>query len=29
LARIIWATWRYQRPFNGDWATHATSNAAA
>jgi len=28
LARIIWATWRYQRPFNGDWATHATSNAA-
>ena len=20
LARVIWATWRYQRPFNGDWA---------
>jgi transposase len=20
LARIIWATWRYQRVFNGDWA---------
>jgi transposase len=19
LARIIWATWRYQRPFNGNW----------
>jgi len=26
LARIIWATWRYQRPFNGDWsADHATA----
>jgi transposase len=21
LARIIWATWRYQRPFNGNWST--------
>jgi transposase len=20
LARIIWATWRYQRTFNGDWS---------
>jgi len=20
LARIIWATWRYQRPFDGNWA---------
>jgi transposase len=20
LARIIWATWRYERPFNGNWA---------
>jgi transposase len=19
LARIIWATWRYQRPFDGNW----------
>jgi transposase len=28
LARTIWATWRYQRPFNGDWATHDASSAA-
>jgi transposase len=19
LARVIWATWRHQRPFDGDW----------
>jgi len=23
VARIIWATWRYQRPFNGDWQSQA------
>ena len=21
LARIVWATWKYERPFNGNW-TH-------
>lgn len=24
LARIIWATWRYQRPFDGNWQTQLT-----
>ena len=24
LARIIWATWRYQRPFNGNWSVQPT-----
>jgi transposase len=24
LARIVWATWRYQRPFNGNWPDHQT-----
>lgn len=22
LARIVWATWKYQRPFDGNWAAH-------
>ncbi len=25
LARIVWATWKYQRPFDGNWATRAPS----
>jgi transposase len=24
LARIVWATWRYQRPFDGNWASSGT-----
>ena len=20
LARIVWATWKYQRPFDGNWS---------
>lgn len=28
LARIIWATWRYQRPFDGNWSAHTTPAAA-
>jgi transposase len=23
LARILWATWKYERPFDGNWARHA------
>jgi len=23
LARIVWATWKYQRPFDGNWAARA------
>lgn len=23
LARIIWATWKYQRPFDGNWSAKA------
>lgn len=23
LARIVWATWKYERPFNGDWSSQA------
>jgi len=26
LARIVWATWRYQRPFNGNWHDHAAAS---
>lgn len=29
LARIIWATWRYQRTFNGDWSVDISTAAAA
>jgi len=24
LARIVWATWKYERPYNGDWSAAAT-----
>jgi hypothetical protein len=24
LARIIWATWKHERPFNGNWARAAS-----
>jgi transposase len=26
LARIVWATWRSQRPFNGNWHDHAAAS---
>ena len=26
LARIIWATWRYQRPFDGNWQPRPTAS---
>lgn len=26
LARIVWATWRYQRPFNGHWPDRAAAS---
>jgi hypothetical protein len=30
LARIIWATWKYERPFDGNWKHPAPAvNAAA
>ncbi|MFZ2508265.1 MAG: IS110 family transposase, partial [Steroidobacteraceae bacterium] len=25
LARIVWATWKYQRPFDGNWAAPITA----
>jgi transposase len=25
LARIVWATWKYQRPFDGNWPTRTAS----
>lgn len=28
LARIIWATWRYQRPFNGDWSARLEATSS-
>lgn len=26
LARIVWATWKYQRPFNGNWQREALAH---